>query len=111
MQQPVEIDELDGAAVREVLGSELRGILVDFWSPWCSPCRALRPHLKNLAAERQGNWRFVAVNTEEHPDAAEAFGVSALPTLVLFRGGKELFRFSGSALVSSLDAKLDELSA
>lgn len=103
------IDELDGAKVREVLGSELRGVLIDFWSPWCAPCRTLRPHLDKLAREREMSWRFVAVNTETHPDAAEAFGVSALPTLVLYRAGVEVHRFSGSALPSSIDAKLDEL--
>ncbi len=103
------IEELDHANLKEVLGSELRGVLVDFWSPWCSPCRALRPHLRKLASEREINWRFVAVNTEEHPGAAEDFDVSSLPTVVFLRGGVELFRFSGAALPSTIDAKLDEL--
>lgn len=105
----MEVDELDGAALHDLLKQEPLGVLVDFWSPWCAPCRALRPHLHRMAEQRAGSWRFVALNTEEHPDAATDFGVRALPTLVLFRGGKELYRFSGSALPSSIDAKLDEL--
>lgn len=105
------IDELDGARVKEVLGSETRNVVIDFWSPWCSPCRALRPHLNKFAEERAAAWRFVAVNVEEHPDAAESFGVKGLPTLVLFKGGEEVHRFAGQALPSLLDAKLDEIGA
>ena len=105
------ISELDGDGLFRVLHEEQRGVVADFWSPWCSPCRALRPHIERLAEERGERWRFVAINTEAHPQAAESFGVKALPTIVFFRHGKELFRFAGSALVSSLDAKLEELSS
>ena len=104
------IDELDQAGLEEVLETEFRGVLVDFWSPWCAPCRALRPHLAKLAEEHDGEWRFVAVNTEEVPASAEAYGVRSLPTLVFFRKGEELHRFAGSALVSSVSEKLEELS-
>jgi thioredoxin len=104
------VDELAGtAAVREVLGHEPRGVLVDFWSPWCAPCRALRPHIARLAEERSADWRIVAVNTEEHPAAAEDFGVRGLPTLIFFRDGKELHRLSGGALVSTIAEQLDSL--
>ncbi|MEM6993324.1 MAG: thioredoxin domain-containing protein [Myxococcota bacterium] len=102
------MSELDGDAVREVLKEEFRGVLIDFWSPWCSPCRSLRPHLHKMAEEREARWRFVAVNTEAHPNVAEEFGVQSLPTIVLFKRGEELFRFAGAALVSSIDEKLEE---
>ena len=105
------VQEVDGDGLGRVLSEEFRGVVVDFWSPWCSPCRALRPHIERLAQERGQRWRFVAVNTEQHPMAAETFGVKALPTIVFFDKGQEVFRFAGSALVSALDAKLDELSA
>lgn len=102
-----DIDELNGTAVHEVLHSEHRGVLVDFWSPWCAPCRTLRPHLHKLAEERAHDWRFVAVNTEAHPTIAAAFEVASLPTLVLFRDGQELCRLHGGVTLSSVVAKLD----
>ena len=86
-------------------------MVVDFWSPWCSPCRALRPHMEKLAEERGQRWRFVAVNTEAHPAVAHEHDVKALPTIIFFRKGEELHRFAGTALVSQVAAKLDELSA
>ncbi len=104
------IDELDGTALAEVIRSESRGILVDFWSPWCAPCRTLRPHLERIAGERDADWRFVALNVEFKPEVAEAFDVKALPTLVFFQAGKEAFRFAGAATLSAVVAKLDELS-
>ena len=104
----MKIEELDGAALAEVLETEERGIVVDFWSPWCAPCRALRPHLDRLAAEQSG-WRFVAVNTEADPSASETFAVSALPTLVWFRDGRELSRLAGGVTLSGVAQKLDEL--
>lgn len=103
------IEELDMASASDVINNESRGVLVDFWSPWCAPCRILRPHLNKIADERAATWRFIAINTDKHPDAAEALGVSALPTIAFFRAGEELDRFAGSALPSTVDAKLDEL--
>ncbi len=105
------VDELDGGSVHELLLTESRGVLIDFWSPWCAPCRTLRPHLHKLAEERSADWRFVAVHTEAHPSAAEAFGVASLPTLVMFRDGEELSRLAGAVTLSSVVAKLDELTA
>lgn len=102
------MNELDSAALGDMLKQEPGGILVDFWSPWCAPCRTLRPHLHRMAEERSGSWQFVAVNTEEHPEAAADYAVRGLPTLVLFKGGEELYRFSGSAMPAAIDDKLDE---
>ena len=105
-----KIAELDGPAVRDLLSTELRGVVVDFWSPWCAPCRVIRPHLHKLAQERHTQWRFVAVNTEKHPAAAEDFQVASLPTVAFFHHGQELHRFAGTVLLSSIVGKLDELS-
>ena len=105
--EPVE--ELDDAGVVNVVRSESRGVVVDFWSPWCAPCRVLRPHLRGLAAENASGWRFVAVNTEAHPETAERFQVSSLPTLVWFQGGREVSRISGPMTVSAVAERLAEL--
>lgn len=104
----MSMEEVDGAALGDVLSQESGGVLVDFWSPWCAPCRTLKPHLKRMAEEREDSWRFVAINAEENPEAVENYSVRGLPTVLLFKGGEELCRFSGRAMPSAIDEKLDE---
>ncbi|HZD66537.1 MAG TPA: thioredoxin domain-containing protein [Acidimicrobiales bacterium] len=103
------IPEVDLVHLDRVLGEESRAVLVDFWSPWCPPCRVLRPHLDALARAYAETVAVVAVNVERHPAAAERFGVSALPTLVLVREGVTVHRFAGSTLPSQVQAVLDTL--
>ena len=102
----MNIEELDEAALSDVIHTEARGVVVDFWSPWCAPCRALRPHLDRMAEAERERWRFVAVNTQTHPNASDAYGVSALPTLVWFRAGRELSRLAGQVTLSDVESKL-----
>lgn len=103
------IEELDEGALNTVLVTETRRVLVDFWSPWCAPCRVIRPHLHRLAEERQASWRFAAVNAQAQPETAERFGVKALPTFILFSDGEETHRFTGSTMISAIVEKLDEV--
>lgn len=100
------IDELDLEGVERVLREESRPVLIDFWSPWCAPCRPLRRQLEQLAEERREDSRIVAVNAEQHPAAAERFAVSGLPTLILFKGEAPIHRFTGPTLPSEIDEKL-----
>jgi thioredoxin 1 len=70
----------------EVLASE-RPVVVDFWAPWCGPCKAVEPVLADLA-EAYGDVEFAKMNIDEHPLAASRFGVLAIPTAILFEGGE-----------------------
>jgi len=79
-------------------------VLVDFWAPWCGPCRALAPHLEAIAREQGKNLLVLKVDIDTHPDAAKAYGVTALPTLVLFRDGEEVKRHVGAANLKTLQA-------
>jgi thioredoxin 1 len=63
-------------------------VLVDFWAPWCAPCRAIGPTIEALAAEFAGRVKVGKVNVDEQPELAERFGVSSIPTLIVMSGGR-----------------------
>ncbi len=80
--------ELDAAAWDgEVLGAE-GPVLVDFWAPWCRPCKAIRPILEELEGETGGRIAFAALNIDEHPEIAARYEVLSIPTVIMFEDGE-----------------------
>jgi len=90
---------------REVLASE-QPVIVDFWAPWCGPCRAVAPLLDQIAAERRGELKVVKVNVDEEPELAARFGISSIPTIVLFEDGKLVAGTVGARGKSQLETAL-----
>lgn len=81
-------------------------VLVDFWAPWCGPCKAIAPVLEDLAGEMAGKLQIAKVNVDDNGDLAAQFGVRAIPTLLLFKNGAVVEQFVGMMDKASLKAKL-----
>ena len=81
--------------------------LVDFWAPWCGPCKAVAPVLEELAGEYAGKVAIAKVNVDEQPATAEAFGIMSIPTMILFKDGKPAGKVVGALPKASLRGFLD----
>jgi thioredoxin 1 len=92
MSELCELSERNFQA--EVLKSPLP-TLVDFWAPWCGPCRSVGPVIEQLAAESTGTFKVAKLNVDDSPDVAAAYSVRSIPTLMIFKGGEVVDRFVG----------------
>ena len=102
------IEITDANFRNEVLESEVP-VVVDFWAPWCGPCRMLGPIIEELADEFKGKVKVGKLNTDENPEAASALNIAAIPTVLFFKKGKPVDRSVGVNPKDKLRRQFDRL--
>jgi thioredoxin 1 len=106
MSKPIAVS--DAEFEKKVLESNLP-VIVDFWAPWCTPCKMIAPMLENIAQEYDGRLIVAKVNTDENPQWAIRYGVQGIPTLLFISGGKAIDHQVGVAPANVLKNKADAL--
>ena len=100
ISEPVEIQ--DESVFDAMIGQSALPVLMDFWAPWCGPCKMMAPEMIKVAEELAGRVLVTKVNTEAVPRLAQRFAIQAIPTLTLFTGGRELARQAGAMPAASI---------
>ena len=108
MAGPNVVTVTDSNFDQEVVQSSVP-VLVDFWAPWCGPCKMIAPILDEIATERAGASKVAKVNVDDSPSLAAKFGIQSIPTLLFFKGGAMKEQLVGARSKRDLVAKLDAL--
>jgi thioredoxin 1 len=105
MTKPADVGDTTWDA--DVLNQD-KPVLVDFWAPWCGPCRMVAPIVEELADEYAGQVEFRKLNTDDNPATAAKYGIRSIPTLLVFKGGEPVGQIIGFRPKSDLKKRLDE---
>jgi thioredoxin 2 len=106
INKPIEIQS--SADFDRLIARSSIPVVVDYWAPWCGPCRMMAPEIEKVAARQAGKMLVVKVNTDNLQDLGQRFGIRSIPTLAVFGGGRELTRSSGARPAEQIEALVDQ---
>lgn len=102
-----QLQELNNDTFSGVISSSDQPVLVDFWAPWCGPCKAITPVLEELAEEMAGKVKICKVNVDDNGELAGQYGVRAIPNLIIFKNGEVVEQIVGMTSKEDLSSKLE----
>ena len=103
------VSELTDATFDDIVHNTESPVLVDFWAPWCGPCKMMAPILEEIAGEYSDKVQICKLNTDDARDSAMEFGISAIPTIILFKNGEVQNKWVGLTSKKDLVSAIDEL--
>lgn len=101
--------ELTDANFDEIVNGSGMPVLVDFWAPWCGPCKMIAPVISQIADEYVGKAKICKIDTDQHREAAVEFGISAIPTIMIFNDGTLIKKWVGLVSADDITEALDEV--
>ena len=100
--EPIEVPTVQ--AFDALIRDSKSPVVVDFWAPWCGPCRMVAPELQKVAASNAGRYLVVKVNTDAIPELGDRYRIRSIPTMAVFEGGREVARTSGARPAADIEA-------